>query len=830
MLGLFPIVGRADALEVVDCQLRWLHQFQFAGYYAALEKGFYRAAGLDVRLHEGGSGRLPVDDVLAGRAQYGSANSEVLFQRLKGQPLVALAAIFQHSPSVLLVRADSGIRTPHDLVGKTVMLMGGRQDSDFSAMFVREGVSPHTVNIVPTSYDLQDLVSGKVDAFNSYLSNEPFLLTQQGVAFEVISPATYGVDYYGDIVFTSEKELNEHPARVEAFRRATLQGWRYAMDHPDEIIDLLIDKYGVEKSREHLRFEAEAMRAMILPDIVDIGHMNAGRWQSMAMAFKAVGMVDQLPSLEGFIYDPNPRLWEGRLRRVVMGFTSVLVFVLSLLGVMFVWQRRLRREIALRSETERKLSRSHALLERTGRLASVGGWENDFLNDRCIWSDEAARIREIEPGTSMTGEEAIAFYEPEAREVVRAANRAAIEQGTPWDYELPMITRRGRHIWVRNRGEAIIHDGRTVLLTGAMQDITERKLAELSLLRRSRELEMHNSILRQIHHFAPLDEMLDSMARQIETLAPDFLCSILLLDADGRRLRHVAAPSLPAFYTEALDRIAIGDGVGCCGMAAGRGERVLAVDLQTHPLWAGCRELVARAGLRSCWAEPIRNHQGEMLGTLAIYQRQPGRPSVEAMETIENFANLAELVIARHRSEAQIRSLAYYDVLTQLPNRRTLDDRLGQAMALSKRSGRYGALMFVDLDNFKPLNDRHGHAVGDQLLIQVAQRVLACVREMDTVARFGGDEFVIVVGELDERRDASAAQALVVAEKIRDSIADIFHLSAKDEAPIGHCCTASIGVVLFLNHEATLDEILKRADEAMYRAKDLGRDRVCLIG
>ena len=279
-----------------------------------------------------------------------------------------------------------------------------------------------------------------------------------------------------------------------------------------------------------------------------------------------------------------------------------------------------------------------------------------------------------------------------------------------------------------------------------------------------------------------------------------------------------------------MDKFLLANGSGSAGTAAFRGERVIAEDLRTHPSWVGYRELTEEAGLRSCWAEPIRSHLGELLGFLVIYRRLPGRLSAQAIETIENFANLAELVISRHRSEAQIRSLAYFDVLTQLPNRRTLDDRLGQAMALSKRSGRFGALMFVDLDNFKPLNDRHGHAVGDQLLIEVARRVVACVREMDTVARFGGDEFVIIVGELDESRDASTAQALSVAEKVRSHIAEPFRLNGKDGESIEHRCTASIGVVLFLNHEATLDDILKHADEAMYRAKDGGRDCVCFTG
>jgi ABC-type nitrate/sulfonate/bicarbonate transport system substrate-binding protein len=526
-----------DELTEIDVQLRWKHQFQFAGYYAAVEQGYYRDAGLDVRLHEGAPGRDPVDEVLAGRAQYGESNSEVLYERLRGKPLVALAAIFQHSPSVLLARAGSGIRTPHDLVGKKVMLMDGRHDADFHAMFLREGIRPESMTILPASYEIGDIVAGKVDAVNSYLTNEPYFLQQQGVGYVVINPSHYGVDYYSDVLFTTEQEVRRHPERVAAFRAATLRGWRYAMDNPGAVIDLLIDKYQVAKSREHLEFEARAMRSLILPDLVDIGHMNPGRWQSMADAFKAVGMVDQNASLDGFVYDPHPHIWEARIRKIVVFLGSIIgAILLALLG-MYGVQKRLKKEISLRKEVEARLSHSNEMLERTGKLAKVGGWENDFLNNRSSWTDEAARIREIPPGTVMTNEQAIAFYEPEAQQVVRAANAAAVKDGTPWDHELPMITATGRRIWVRNRGQPVIRDGRTVLLTGTIQDITERKLAEQALLRRTRELEMHNSVLRQIHQGTPLVEMLESITRQVEALHPEMLA----VDPAARRRGKASA-------------------------------------------------------------------------------------------------------------------------------------------------------------------------------------------------------------------------------------------------------------------------------------------------
>lgn len=183
----------------------------------------------------------------------------------------------------------------------------------------------------------------------------------------------------------------------------------------------------------------------------------------------------------------------------------------------------------------------------------------------------------------------------------------------------------------------------------------------------------------------------------------------------------------------------------------------------------------------------------------------------------------------RKQMEEQVRQLAFYDVLTELPNRRMLNDRLAQALALSKRTGLYGALMFIDLDNFKPLNDTYGHGAGDLLLVEVARRLTTGMREMDTVARFGGDEFVVVLNELEENKAEATSHANTVAEKIQATLGEPYEMTLPDstgEKIVTHRCSASIGVVMFIDHEATQEELLKWADMAMYQAKDAGRNSI----
>jgi diguanylate cyclase (GGDEF)-like protein/PAS domain S-box-containing protein len=195
-------------------------------------------------------------------------------------------------------------------------------------------------------------------------------------------------------------------------------------------------------------------------------------------------------------------------------------------------------------------------------------------------------------------------------------------------------------------------------------------------------------------------------------------------------------------------------------------------------------------------------------------------------ETLWCFIDVTD----RKRNEQEIKQLAFYDTLTGLPNRRLLLDRLTRVMAASKRSGRYAAVLFLDLDNFKPVNDEYGHDVGDLMLIEAAARLTHCVREIDTVARFGGDEFVVMLSDLNAGREESRLQAHAIAEKIRATLSEPYQLtvkhSGKSDVTVTHHCTASIGVALFSDHEVTEEGVLKWADTAMYRAKDAGRNAI----
>jgi ABC-type nitrate/sulfonate/bicarbonate transport system substrate-binding protein len=309
-LGLWMAPGIAAAGDPVSIQLKWRHQFQFAGYYAAQARGYYRAEGLDVTILEGGKDRPPIATVLGGGADFGVGDADVLLARLKGEPLVACAAIFQHSPYVVMSRRDKGIRTPADLVGTRVMLSDDQGAAQFRAMLVREGIDPSRVEIRTQSWDLADLIQGRVDAVSAYATVEPQLLRVRGIEPAFLRSIDYGVDFYGDTLFTTEGQVHGQPKRVAAFLRASLKGWNYALEHPGEIAALVSKMDGVAArgvGRDLLLHEAREMRPFILPDVVEIGHMNPGRWQRIAETFVSLGMAPSTRRLEGFIHDPGRR-------------------------------------------------------------------------------------------------------------------------------------------------------------------------------------------------------------------------------------------------------------------------------------------------------------------------------------------------------------------------------------------------------------------------------------------------------------------------------------------------------------------------------------------
>jgi len=469
------------------------------------------------------------------------------------------------------------------------------------------------------------------------------------------------------------------------------------------------------------------------------------------------------------------------------------------------------------------------------------------------------------------------------------------------------------------------------------------KLNEEVILRHQLEAEQlsRNAILEALAKGEDFREILTDIVRGAEKQNPEMICSILLLDEKAEHLHHGAAISLPGFYTEAIDGVTIGEGVGSCGTAAFTAKQVIVEDIMTHPYWAPYKELAKSAGLYACWSEPILSSKNKVLGTFAIYYQEVKAPTKENLGFIKRMADLTAITIERKQtedelriaattfqshdavvitdvngivlrinqaytditgysaeevlgenanilnsgfhekvffaaiysdlekkgrwegeiwnrrkngdifaermtitaiiddskvsryvgifsdisdkkaSEEEIKQLAYYDPLTKLPNRRLLLERLEQAIISAKRHQHSGAVIFMDLDHFKSLNDTLGHQVGDELLIQVAERIKSVIREEDTACRLGGDEFVVLIAGYDSTVSEMIKQAAIVAEKIRDQINQPFDIAQRKQI-----FSISVGVSIYPDLVEEPEEILEQADTAMYRSKKLGRNTV----
>lgn len=345
-------VAAAGADRVV-IQLKWRHQFQFAGYYVAIDKGFFRDAGLDVVLREAVEGEDPVTVVTRGEAEYGIGTSELVVARANGEKVVALAATYQHSPYGIASLRGHGIDSIHDLVGRKIMVEP--QAAEIWAYLKTEGISADRLTLVPHSFDTKSLLAGDVDAMTVYTTDETYALAEAGADFQLYTARSADIDFYSDVLFTTEAELKAHPARVAAVIEAVRRGWHYAMAHPEEVANLIHDRYGPRKSVAHLLYEAEHSRPLMALDVVDFGYMNEGRWRHIADTFASLGMMPRTVSLDGFLYRPDPGLSRQAVLKLVMVMAFTVLVVAGVGGRFYALSRRLRHEVAVREGAEDEL-------------------------------------------------------------------------------------------------------------------------------------------------------------------------------------------------------------------------------------------------------------------------------------------------------------------------------------------------------------------------------------------------------------------------------------------------------------------------------------------
>jgi len=426
-------------------------------------------------------------------------------------------------------------------------------------------------------------------------------------------------------------------------------------------------------------------------------------------------------------------------------------------------------DITERQHAEAELRRNQDMLNEAQRLGQLGSWELDLVSGELRWSDEVYRIFELDMAHfSPSYENFLNVIHPDDRDKVNQAYTQSLKDRQPYDIEHRLLFADGRVKWVREHCHSEFDvSGKPLRSVGAVQDVTGQHLA----------------------------------AEQLRISAATFEAQegIMITDPDANILRvNHAFEALSGYSAEEM----IGKNPRI--LQSGRHDKAFYRDMWSELLSAGK------------WSGEVwdRRKNGEVypkhMTITAIY---------DGHHRVTHYVVVSSDISQRKQSEHEIHQLAFYDPLTRLPNRRLLLDRLQQAMAASTRSDRYGALLFLDMDHFKTINDTQGHAMGDLLLIEVACRLQGCVREGDSVARLGGDEFVVVLEDLSSMPDEAATQTELVAEKIRNELDQPYMLKDYE------ChTTPSIGISMFRGHQESVEDLLRHADVAMYQAKTAGRN------
>lgn len=372
LLLIFPILLFSNN-KPVTLQLKWKHQFQFAGFYMAKELGYYQDAGLDVSIKDGFK-KDSYHIVESQEAEYGVASSSLIYEYLKGRPFTALAVIFQNSPMVWLTRKDSNITKPSDFIGKTVMYNSHNLDNlELMAIFKQEGIDTKQINFIPSSYSPQDLIDKKCDAYSAFRSNEPFALKTAGVDFHEIFPITYGLDFYGDILFTHSDYAKKHPQEVKAFRDASLKGWEYAFNHIEETAQLIHSKYASHKTMEHLLFEAKELKKQSLYPFVPLGHMNFGRFEHIAKTFQKANVINDATLSKDFMFSPDVNKDIVLLKYILMVAGGIIISLAFVLLFLRQYGLKLRKEVKEQTKELRQLNEhlEERIHERTQALENA---------------------------------------------------------------------------------------------------------------------------------------------------------------------------------------------------------------------------------------------------------------------------------------------------------------------------------------------------------------------------------------------------------------------------------------------------------------------------
>lgn len=733
--------------EKVSIQLDWKYQFQYAGFIAAKEKGFYAEAGLDVELREYQDGIDIVNDVLKQRANYGVYNSSIVIDNGQIRPIVLMATYLQESPLIFI--AQKGITNPFEFEGKTIMWTTDElKYSSLALLLSHFNISTKNATYVNHTFGIEEFAQKKVDVMSAFLSNQLILLDQHHIPYEVINPKDYGFVMSAVNVFTSPTEALAYTERTRRFIDATNRGWKYAFDHKNEIIDLLIKHYKVKKSRAALKYEAKIIEKLMYKEFYPIGDVNSELTVRAFKQLKRGGLLQENQDLGKFMFS---EIEEKKKKNSY--FTEV--------------------------------EQAYLLTKKKITMCVDPEWypfEVIHEKKHIGISADVMKIFEHKLGIPIELVQAKTWDESLVLAQNRECDIFSLAASTPSRLEYMDFTSAYVTLPI-------------VLVTDMNKPFTD----DISSLKGKK--------VAGVKGYA-ITEQLKANYPNVNVIEVTSIKEGLKMIDKGEIYGYVDNLMVSSSYIQK-------EYTGILKVSSRLKEQIaLAVGTRNdEPMLHAIFEKLVN-NLDNTVMQPIYNR---WVATVEEVNWLDNR------ETFNIFSILLLLIIGfswRYmvikRYNKQLLTLSITDKLTGLYNRQKTDQKLIEEQKKINRYADYHcSVMMIDIDYFKRINDNYGHQKGDDILIQLSGLLKQNLRDIDIIGRWGGEEFMVILPNtiLDETK--------IVAENLRKRVQDhLFEFSTP--VPI----TVSIGIGEFVQNES-VNECVKKVDEALYRAKEKGRNRVC---
>ncbi len=921
LLGLFAlcICIKTDAAEKVVLQLKWEHEFQFAGYYAAQWQGYYDQEGLEVeiRSHARADGTVvsPLEEINSGRADFAIGGADIFVSAGKGNDLKVLAPIFQRSPGAIYALRT---QTPFTIEQASLMRFAALSTDDTwleaRAMFFIQGIDSHRLQFLDKPVSPDTLVAGEADAVATYSVSAEFRAAELGVKLVSLHPSDYGIQFYGDTLYTSGKLTRERPELAEKFLRATLKGWQYALNNRTEIAERISNSlpryiYQYDNFQQYNLNFARQIDNFLFSPAVEIGHVDLSRWQRTYDALERLGEIAQPFDPASLLFHSPPEQTSpyDKGLSVCMGLVFLLLLVLffswrnrhyrraqvALLALLLLleqgleaWHqhdakaqqsiRTVENLATIRSKLEQVLYRN--LAELTGVAAFIAANPDVTQSE---FEDYASAILKQDPQLinlaaapglivkyihPLPGNEAVLGLNYRLNTQQMPAITRAIEQNETLiagpvnlvQGGMAFISRAPVRITARNGTPTLwgivsapidvasVYREAGLLDTDLGMKIAIRgqdgKGAKGEVFYGSQETFSHPDAVTQTISFSGGSWQVAAVPMSNDTASTPrlilirffflLLASLLLLLLAARRNTLINREHYHAVLRNNAEFMREVETVAKVG-----GWRMTSKDLisdlsrqtqvQLHldttvtqiPIAAFAEKFAPtdRMDLAAQLREALVNNEcidQEMRSRdYNDWFRLIAHPLMDDNGHCELIGALQDIT-EKKNADAKIERQATYDSLTDLPNRALFYDRLETAIKRAQRNNGSIAVLFVDIDHFKAVNDNYGHREGDSVLQESARRIQSCLRESDTVARHSGDEFTIILYDLQRGTYVDR-----VAEELLQAFSAGFKIGASEIF-----CGVSIGIALYPGDASNAEELIVNADQAMYEVKKSGRN------